>query len=121
MGRLFLFYALSAFVELAVLCAVYGKLDGESLGIVILGFVFLGSVVGFAASLVGSVVRRIAGRLRSFSAAASGAGGLAALSELLLGYTPGATLGDGAVMLLGYFVAIKCLGGSAPSRRSRSC
>ena len=109
MGRLFLFYFLAAFLELVVMGAAYGKLADGSPWVLIAGLAFFGFVVALAASLVASVVQRIAGRLSSFSAAASGAGGLAALSELLLGYVPGATLGWGAIMLLGYFVAIQCL------------
>jgi hypothetical protein len=109
MARLLLFFHLSFVVEMVILDVAYGKIADGSPWVLIAALAFFGSVVALAASLVASVVQRIAGRLSSFSAAASGAGGLAALSELLLGYVPGGTLGDGVIMLLGYFVAIQCL------------
>jgi hypothetical protein len=109
MARLLLFFLLGFVVEMVILGAVYRTIADGSPWVLIAGLAFFGSVVALAASLAAAIVQRIAGRLSSFSAAASGAVGLAVLSELLLGYMPGSTLGGGAIMLLGYFVAIQCL------------
>src|SRR3954447_4076921 len=109
MARLLLFFLLGFVVEMVILGAAYGTIAEGDPWVLICGLAVFGSAVALAASLAASVVQRIAGRLSSFSAAASGVGGLAVLSELLLGYMPASTLGGGAIILLGYFVAIQCL------------
>src|SRR3954451_8848497 len=101
MSRLFVFYLLSSWVALM---ALHGsdKPISDGPGLFIGSLLVVGSLFAFVASVVGMLVRRITGRLSSYSVAAAGSGGLAALAQLLIGYVP-------AVMVLAYFVAIECL------------
>src|SRR3954470_21976788 len=107
MRRLFLFFFLSAFLELLVLCVAYKTASYGDAPLVIAAAAFFGLLMAFAATLVAVIILRISGRMSAFTASASGVGGTVALSELLIGYLPGALLRDAAVWLVGYFVAIQ--------------